>query len=959
MLNTSLGSRLALVLCLLVGGATAVLAQMAAPPKSPPIIVRSPRECLISPRETLRTLYYAIVAYDKAPQLVDEAILCLDLDAARAADRVEASRLAIDLEQILRTLCVSIYGVPESIYGNTVTILDENGLRVSLSRGPDGLWRFSRDTVDRIAAMSRTCLGRFRDLQSERAPLEAERTDPSATMRRFLLDTMSGDFYSAALCLDLSKIPREERSEQGPMLARKLAFVMQRRGWLFLQEVPNHPNGPPFTWNADKFGRIVVERVRREGGKEAWLFSTKTVRNIQTMYEHAMTLPPDRRFLRLGVALINADDTSSGARAPNKVPPHLSSPRALLQGFFRVMDAAETQDSRLIDALEYLDLRTLPQADMQVQGTKLACALEALLRKIHVDLSALPNDWNAPTQVLGERMGVRVEIVRQRDGCWRFGQDTVTQAPVLLDSLTSKEKAEHERASRLESARDTMSTFLHSMRRGDYEGAAECLDLSDSRSAAQAEIGPVLAYKLKYVIDRIGRVYIQEVPDRPDGPRYVFYRGELGRIVIARRSAGARAGNWLVTRETVRLIEPMFNTLLGQPVNEASVDTALARPTFWAAPGLWVRFHIPPTLRVVCWKLEMYQWLGIFLAVLASVLGAWLMLAEAYRLFALILRKSGSVLSKSFVAAKLRPLTWVAAWWLLFQALALLDLPMHLVDAMLPLKRFVMAGLIAWLGMQLVDLATSVYTNSELLKPHRSLSDMVVPASMRSLKGFILLMVTIYIVYQVGAGESLGRFLTGLGVAGLAASLAAQDTLKSFLSTLLLIGERSFKIGDKIAVAGVEGVVEQVGFRATRLRTSDGSLLTIPNSTIASAPIDNLTTKSFSRCKASLLVKYDMAPEQIIALRDRIRAWLLEHPKVRSDKVQVSVNRLTEQGVEVTLDLYLVDVTGAGEKEVMEEINCELLRSINRMESGDSSLYRSLPPGEKSQEGGYTSRVAA
>ncbi len=957
--STPLVRRLALVLCLLVGSETAVRAQVAAPPKSSPITVRSPRECLTSPRETLRTLYYAIVAYDKAPQLVDEAILCLDLDTVRAADRVEASRLAIDLEQILRTLCVSIYGVPESIYGNTVTILDENGLKVSLSRGTDGLWRFSRDTVDHIPAMSRVCLARFRDLQAERASLETERTDPSATMRRFLLDTMSRDFYSAALCLDLSKIPREERSEQGPQLARKLAFVMQRRGWLFLQEVPNHPNGPPFTWHADKFGRIVVERIRREGGKEAWLFSTKTVRNIQTMYDHAKTLPADPRFMRLGVAMIDADDTASSAQAPTKVPPHLSSPRALLQGFFRVMDAAETQDSRLVDALEYLDLRALPQSDMQVQGTKLACALEALLRKIHVDLSALPNDWNAPTQVLGERMGVRVEIVRQRDGCWRFGQDTVTQAPVLLDSLTSKEKPEHERASRLESARDTMSTFLHSMRRGDYEGAAECLDLSGSRSAAQAEIGPVLAYKLKYVIDRIGRVYIQEVPDRPDGPRYVFYRGELGRIVIARKGSGSRAGSWLVNRETVRLIEPMFNALLDQPVNEASADTALARPTFWAAPGLWVRFRIPPMLRVVCWKLELYQWLGIFLAVLASVLGAWLVLAEAYRLFALILRKSGSVLSKSFVAAKLRPLTWVAAWWLLFQALALLDLPMHLVDALLPIKSFGMAGLIAWLGMQLVDLATSVYTNSELLKPHRSLSDMVVPASMRSLKGVILLMVTIYIVYQVGAGESLGRFLTGLGVAGLAASLAAQDTLKSFLSTLLLIGERSFKIGDKIAVAGVEGVVEQVGFRATRLRTADGSLLTIPNSTIASAPIDNLTTKSFSRCKASLLVKYDTAPEHIIALRDRIRAWLVEHPKVRSDKVQVSVNRLTEQGVEVTLDLYLVDVTGAGEKEVMEEINCELLRSINRLESGESSMYHSPPPGEKTQEAGYTSKFAA
>src|SRR5262249_49485652 len=160
--------------------------------------------------------------------------------------------------------------------------------------------------------------------------------------------------------------------------------------------------------------------------------------------------------------------------------------------------------------------------------------------------------------------------------------------------------------------------------------------------------------------------------------------------------------------------------------------------------------------------------------------------------------------------------------------------------------------------------------NSELLRPHRSLSDMVVPVSMRTLKGAILLLVAVYVVYEVGEGDTLSRFLTGLGVAGLAASLAAQDALKGFYSTLLLTGERSVAIGDRIAVGGVEGVVEQVGFRATRLRTADGSLLTIPNSTIAAAAIDNLSTKTFSRCKVTLLVNYDTSPAHILALRDRI-----------------------------------------------------------------------------------------
>ena len=88
-----------------------------------------------------------------------------------------------------------------------------------------------------------------------------------------------------------------------------------------------------------------------------------------------------------------------------------------------------------------------------------------------------------------------------------------------------------------------------------------------------------------------------------------------------------------------------------------------------------------------------------------------------------------------------------------------------------------------------------------------NLGDLIVPVSMRLVKSGVVLVVVTYIIYQVGEIELLGRFMTGLGVAGLAASLAAQDAMKSFFGTLLLIGERAFKIGDRILVGGTEGVV--------------------------------------------------------------------------------------------------------------------------------------------------------
>jgi MscS family membrane protein len=808
---------------------------------------------------------------------------------------------------------------------HTVTVLDSEGFKVSLTRGKDGLWRFDRDTVRRIPEMTRVALARFRDQQAERATVSDRYSDPATTMRRFLRKTIARDFYSAARCLDLSDIDQQQRSEKGPRLAQQLAFVMQRRGWLFLQEIPNHPNGPPYTWHADRAGRIVLERVRDSDGKQAWLFSTRTVRNIPAMYAQVLDRPADPRFVRLGAVLPPIGDSSFGRR-PAHVPAQLGSPRALLTGFFLAMDAAEMHDARLVDALIFLDLSTIPQADRRLQGTKLAGKLDAVLRKIRVELSSLPDDWNAPPQVLGQGQGVRIELVRQRDGCWRFSRNTVRQASAFFDQLTARDKTEQERADHLDSARDTMSTFLKWMRRGDYEQAAECLDLSRFRPGTRSEVGPVLAYKLKYVIDRIGRVYIQEVPDSSNGPRYVFYRGDLGRIVIARKTDGPGKGSWLFTRETVALIGRMFLAVRDWPVHEASAGVALGPPRFRQTPGLWVRFRVPDVLQVTFGRLELYQWLGVGLALLVSFVLPRLLLPVLLRLFTLVLHKSGSALTLPFVAARLRPLSWVAGWWLLFLMLGLLDLPARLVDTLQPCRTFGMAALLGWLGVRVVGLATAVYTNSELLRPHRSLGDMVVPVTTRTLKGGIVLLVAVYLVYQLGEGESLGRFLTALGVAGLAASLAAQDALKNFFGTLLLIGERTFKIGDRITVSGQEGVVEQVGFRATRLRTPDGSLLTVPNATLAAAAIDNLSSRAFSRCKAVLLVKSDTSAERILALRDQLRDWLQGRPHVQPDSVQVSVNRLTDKGVEVALDLCLTEVSGDVEKALKEEINCELLR---------------------------------
>ena len=112
----------------------------------------------------------------------------------------------------------------------------------------------------------------------------------------------------------------------------------------------------------------------------------------------------------------------------------------------------------------------------------------------------------------------------------RFDRETISRVPDLFERLTTEEKAARERRSNFHSAQQTMRTLLHASDAGDLALAARCLDLDGVPQGARGELGPILAYKLKFVLARIGRVALEEIPSEADGPRYYYHRSTLGRI---------------------------------------------------------------------------------------------------------------------------------------------------------------------------------------------------------------------------------------------------------------------------------------------------------------------------------------------------------------------------------------------------------------------------------------------
>lgn len=174
-------------------------------------------------------------------------------------------------------------------------------------------------------------------------------------------------------------------------------------------------------------------------------------------------------------------------------------------------------------------------------------------------------------------------------------------------------------------------------------------------------------------------------------------------------------------------------------------------------------------------------------------------------------------------------------------------------------------------------------------------------------------------------GYDVSGLVAGLGLGGLAFSLAAKDTVENLFGFTTIVGDQPFLVGEYIKTNDVEGTVEKVGIRSTRVRQPDQSYVTVPNSKLASAPVLNWSRLSKRWYNVTLRVTYDARRGDLTLLMERIRAMLLARELVQADSVLVNFINFGDNGFEILVRCYinLADWTAfTAEKEI---INLEIM----------------------------------
>jgi MscS family membrane protein len=182
---------------------------------------------------------------------------------------------------------------------------------------------------------------------------------------------------------------------------------------------------------------------------------------------------------------------------------------------------------------------------------------------------------------------------------------------------------------------------------------------------------------------------------------------------------------------------------------------------------------------------------------------------------------------------------------------------------------------VAFVLVKLVDVFIA-FLRPRVAESESRLDDQLLPLLSGSLKAFIL--VTVALLILQNSGYSITGLLAGLGLGGLAVALALQPTLANVFAAVTIFVDRPFQIGDWVSAAGVSGGIEGIGLRSTRLRTSEGALVTIPNSAVVNAHIDNLQHRPTRRTNFAIGVTYDTSSEKLKRAVEILRDVMEQHP---------------------------------------------------------------------------------
>ena len=488
-----------------------------------------------------------------------------------------------------------------------------------------------------------------------------------------------------------------------------------------------------------------------------------------------------------------------------------------------------------------------------------------------------------------------------------------------------------------------LASFLRAADEGDWLEAADCMEFS---ALADQESKKTRAYELKQILDGV-ELEVLLLPDEPNHEGTCVlseYATEVstGELLaddqktdfdLIAISKNAEDRSWRFDAGTVQRIEAIYEHWKPQ-LEETLPDDNGPKPT-----SIWLADQFPAALHHKHFLIADYLWIC-----LAAVVALGFMADAVVGFLALNLSQTWFQVKRTeqkdeAVRQLWKPLGLLLQALVWYHGTTRIGLPSWVTEYLLVGLRFftVFAGI--WVLFRLIDVLSGFFTRRAELTASK-FDDLLVPLLSKTLK----VIATLFgiLICAEAFNLPIKGLLGGLGLGGMAIALASKDAVSNLFGSFTVLTDRPFEIGDWVITEDIEGTVEQVGFRSTRIRTFYNSLITLPNSRLTTAVVDNMGRRRYRRVKTSLGVQYNTTPEQIDAFCEGIRELIRRSPATRKDYFHVYFNGFSESSLDILLYFFLRVPDWSSELREQHKLFTEILRLAQELKIGFAFPTRTL-----------------
>ena len=198
----------------------------------------------------------------------------------------------------------------------------------------------------------------------------------------------------------------------------------------------------------------------------------------------------------------------------------------------------------------------------------------------------------------------------------------------------------------------------------------------------------------------------------------------------------------------------------------------------------------------------------------------------------------------------------------------------------------------------------------------------------KALKVFIIALGVVAVLQTFGINVS--AFIASLGLGGLAFALAAKDTAANLFGGFAILTDNIFKIGAWVKIGSVEGIVEDIGMRTTKIRAFDKRLIVVPNATIANSAVDNFSRRDRRRIKMRLGLTYSTTNEQMRKILQDTRVMLQNHPQIHKEPLFVYFDEFGASSLDLFFYLFTTTANWEEYLKIREDINLKIIEIVHR-----------------------------